>query len=128
MAGGCARNPHLPRAAGIQRGQSEAPPDRLLPTPAGVEIDFIVETARRRPGAAPRVVAIEVKRAERWGRSWDKPMRSLMELSGVKVERMIGVYCGIRSYRFDNVQVWPWAILLKRSLPARCFEPMALPA
>lgn len=38
-------------------------------TPAGVEVDFIVETARRRPDSLPRVVAIEVKRAERWERS-----------------------------------------------------------
>ena len=56
-------------------------------TPAGVEVDFIVETAGRRPGRRPRVVAIEVKRAERWDRSWEKPLRSLSESSGVKVER-----------------------------------------
>ena len=55
----------------------------------------------------PRVVAIEVKRAERWDRSWEKPLRSLSELSGVKVERMIGIYCGSRSYYVDGLQVWP---------------------
>ena len=76
-------------------------------TPAGVEVDFIVETAGRRPGSLPRVVAIEVKRAERWDRSWEKPLRSLSELSGVKVERMIGIYCGSRSYYVDDLQVWP---------------------
>jgi len=82
-------------------------------TPAGVEVDFIVETARRRPDSLPRVVAIEVKRAERWERSWDKPMRSLAEASGVKVDRMIGVYCGSRSYQFDNIKVWPVADFVK---------------
>ena len=76
-------------------------------TAAGVEVDFIIETAHRRPGSPPKVVAIEIKRAERWDRSWDKPMRSLADASGVEVERMIGVYCGSRSYRFDVIQVWP---------------------
>jgi len=50
-----------------------------------VEVDFIVETARRRPGSLPRVVAIEVKRAERWDRAWEKPLRSLSGSSGLKV-------------------------------------------
>lgn len=76
-------------------------------TPAGVEVDFIVETAGRRVGRLPRVTAIEVKRADRWDRSWEKPLRSLSGSSGVKVERMIGIYCGSRSYRFDDLQVWP---------------------
>jgi predicted AAA+ superfamily ATPase len=76
-------------------------------TPAGVEVDFIIETARKRPKSPPRVVVIEVKRAERWDRAWEKPMRSLANVVGVKVDRMIGVYCGARSYRFDDVSVWP---------------------
>jgi predicted AAA+ superfamily ATPase len=76
-------------------------------TPAGVEVDFIIETAHRRPQKPPSVVAVEVKRSERWDRAWGKPMLSLDAASGVKVERMIGVYCGSRSYRFDNIQVWP---------------------
>jgi predicted AAA+ superfamily ATPase len=82
-------------------------------TPAGVEVDFIIETARRRPNRPPRVVAIEVKRAERWDRRWDKPMRSLSETPGVRVDRMIGVYCGLRAYRFGDVQVWPVGDFLK---------------
>jgi len=76
-------------------------------TPAGVEVDFVIETARRRPQKPPRVVAIEVKRSERWDRSWGKPMLSLEASAGVKVDRMIGVYCGLRNYRFDNIRVWP---------------------
>lgn len=76
-------------------------------TPAGVEVDFIVEAEGRRPGRLPRVAAIEVKRAERWDRSWEKPLRSLSESGGVKVERMIGVYCGSRSYHVDDLQVLP---------------------
>jgi predicted AAA+ superfamily ATPase len=76
-------------------------------TPAGVEIDFIIETARRRPGSPPRVVAIETKRAERWDRAWNKPMRNLADTSGIKVERIIGVYCGSRIYRFDDIEILP---------------------
>ena len=37
-------------------------------TPAGVEIDFIVETAPKRVGKAPEVIAIEVKRSDHWQR------------------------------------------------------------
>ena len=76
-------------------------------TPAGVEIDFIIETARRRPGNPPRVVGIEVKRADRWNRAWNKPMRNLAGTSGVKVDRMIGVYCGSRIYHFDDIEILP---------------------
>ncbi|MDP6776366.1 MAG: ATP-binding protein [Candidatus Latescibacteria bacterium] len=83
-------------------------PLRTYRTPAGVEIDFIIETARRRPDHPPRVVAVEVKRAERWDRSWDRPMRSLFRSPDVVVEGMIGVYCGSRSYRFDDVLVLPF--------------------
>ncbi len=76
-------------------------------TPAGVEVDFVIETAPRRPQSPPHVVAIEVKRAERWDRKWEKPMRSLLASPDIVVERMIGVYCGTRRYTFDGVQVLP---------------------
>jgi predicted AAA+ superfamily ATPase len=82
-------------------------------TPAGVEVDFIIETAGRRPGNQPRVVAVEVKRAERWDRAWDKPMRALTETSRIKVERMVGVYCGLRSYQFDSIMILPMAEFVK---------------
>jgi len=76
-------------------------------TPAGVEIDFVIETGKKSPQSPPHIVALEVKRAERWDRTWEKPMRALASTSRVKVERMIGVYCGERRYRFGNIQVWP---------------------
>ena len=82
-------------------------------TPAGVEIDFVIETARRRPDSLPRVIAVEVKRAERWNRAWEKPMRSLADNAGVTVERMFGVYCGSRSYQFDNITVLPFTDFIK---------------
>jgi uncharacterized protein len=82
-------------------------------TPSGVEIDFIVETARRRPQGNPRVIAIEVKRAEQWDRRWEAPMRSLGADENVTVDRMIGVYCGTRRYRYDSMDVLPFSDFIK---------------
>ena len=76
-------------------------------TPAGVEIDFVVETALRRPNKPPQVVAIEVKRSDRWQREWAKPMLNLAGTANLVVKRMIGVYCGKRTYRFGDVWVYP---------------------
>lgn len=76
-------------------------------TPAGVEIDFVIEVSPRRPESPAKVVVIEVKRSNRWDRRWDRPMRSLREIEGVNVTRAIGVYCGERSYNFDGVEVMP---------------------
>ena len=90
-------------------------------TPAGVEVDFIIETAQRRQKSPSRVVAIEVKRAERWDRAWDKPMRGLADSSGVRVDRMIGVYCGTRSYLFDNIHVWPVGDFVKALFSGEVF-------
>jgi len=90
-------------------------------TPAGVEIDFVVQTARQRPGHSPGIVVIEVKRAEKWDRSWEKPMRNLMAGGGVKVERMVGVYCGAREYVFDNVTVLPFGQFITRLYDGKIF-------
>jgi len=73
----------------------------------------IVEAVGRRAGRLPRVAAIEVKRAERWNWSWEKPLRSLAQSSGVKVDRIVGVYCGSRYYFVDDLQVWPHAEFVK---------------
>jgi predicted AAA+ superfamily ATPase len=90
-------------------------------TPAGVEVDFIIETSPRRPNASPHVVAIEIKRAERWDRAWDKALRGLAETAGVEVERMIGVYCGSRKYDFENVTVLPVADFVKALFAGEIF-------
>ena len=66
-----------------------------------------MKQTKRRPGTDAHVVAIEVKRAERWDRASEKPMQALASAAGIKVDRMIGVYCGPRAYRFGGVQVWP---------------------
>jgi len=90
-------------------------------TPAGVEIDFVIETAHRRPDSLPRVIAVEVKRVERWDRAWEKPMRSLADNAGVTVERMFGVYCGSRSYQFDNITVLPFTDFIKALFAGEVF-------
>jgi hypothetical protein len=72
-----------------------------------VEVDFIIETARRQSGRPPQVVAVEVKRSAKWDRAWEKPLRSLLDNPGLKVDRLIGVYCGSKSYRFDRLTVLP---------------------
>jgi hypothetical protein len=86
-----------------------------------VEVDFIIETARRRQNLPPVVVAIEIKCAKKWDRAWNKPMRNLAGTPGVKVNRMIGVYCGTRTYRFDDMEVLPVAEFLKALFSGEVF-------
>ena len=76
-------------------------------TPAGVEIDFIIETRKRQPGQKPAVICIEAKHSENWQRKWEKPMRSLAADEGIETERLIGVYRGTRTYHFNGVEVFP---------------------
>lgn len=77
-------------------------------TPAGVEVDFIIETSRRTSANVPHIVAVEVKRADKWNTTWNKPLVSLGSASGVKADRLIGVYSGDRSYQFGAVEVMPY--------------------
>jgi predicted AAA+ superfamily ATPase len=77
-------------------------------TPAGVEVDFVIETSKGNTGSIPHIVAIEVKRADSWKRTWEKPLLSLGSADKVKADRLIGVYSGPRSYRFGPVEVMPF--------------------
>ena len=82
-------------------------------TPAGVEIDFIIESRRRQSGRPPQVVAIEVKLADKWQRTWERPLRELAAVPSIQVERCLAVYMGQRSYRFDSVEVLPVGTFLR---------------
>jgi hypothetical protein len=73
----------------------------------GMEIDFVIETKKKIGNQPPHVVLIEVKSADKWNPKWERPMRSLNALSGVHVDRMIGVYWGDRAYHFENFDVLP---------------------
>jgi predicted AAA+ superfamily ATPase len=83
-------------------------------TPAGVEIDFIIETAARQASKVPEVIAIAVKRSEQWQREWCKPILNLAGTKNVNVKHMIGVYCGERTYQFGNIQVFPFKDFVHR--------------
>ena len=83
-------------------------------TPAGVEIDFIVETAARQASKAPEVIAIEVKRSNNWQREWGKHMLNLAGTKNVKVNRLIGVYCGDKMYKFGDIEVYPFKEFVNR--------------
>ena len=76
-------------------------------TPAGVEIDFLIETRRRTTAAPPRVVCVEVKSSARWKHEWETPMRALAASRAVVVDRMVGVYGGREPLTFDGVDVMP---------------------
>jgi predicted AAA+ superfamily ATPase len=82
-------------------------------TAAGAEIDFIIETRKRQSGRPAHVICVEVKLSAHWERRWGRAMRDLQTLSGIKVDRMIGVYTGERSYHFDGLDVWPVEIFLE---------------
>lgn len=76
-------------------------------TASGVEIDFIIESRKRSVNAPAHLVAIEVKRADKWNRSWESGLRDLAVQKGVKVNRLIAVYTGTRAYHFEGLDVLP---------------------
>lgn len=76
-------------------------------TPAGVEIDFVIETRKRQPGRPPAVVCIEVKHSAQWQSGYERPMRMLAASGNIEVEKMFGVYQGKRAYRTDRLSILP---------------------
>jgi predicted AAA+ superfamily ATPase len=83
-------------------------------TASGSEIDFVIETQRRQFTSKAHVVCVEVKMSETWDRKWEQPMRSLNESDQIKVDKMIGIYTGKRTYHFDGVDVLPVTEFFKR--------------
>jgi predicted AAA+ superfamily ATPase len=90
-------------------------------TPAGVEVDFVIETRKRTAAAPAHVVCIEVKRSERWDRGWERPMRDLATQSGLRVDRMLGVYTGQRAYHFEGLDVLPLTHFLEQLHQGKVF-------
>lgn len=76
-------------------------------TPAGSEIDFIIETQKKQAGRSAHVVCVEAKLSPRWNRKWERAIRDLHDHRGIQVDKMIGVYTGETAYRFDGLDVWP---------------------
>jgi predicted AAA+ superfamily ATPase len=81
---------------------------------AGSEIDFVIETRKRRQAAVAHIVCLEVKLAEKWNRRWERPMRSLHAHKNIHVDKMVGIYTGNRAYHFDGVDVLPLADFIER--------------
>ena len=67
------------------------------------------------------MIAVEVKRFDKWDRAWEKPLRSLLDNTSLKVDRLIGVYCGSRIYQFDVLIVWPLEEFVKALLAGEVF-------
>jgi predicted AAA+ superfamily ATPase len=73
----------------------------------GSEIDFVIDTRKQQPSSPAHVACIEVKLAERWNRTWEKPIRALKNSPNIKVDRMLGVYTGDRAWYYDGFDVLP---------------------
>jgi len=82
-------------------------------TTSGVEIDFIIETRKASGNEPPHIVCIEVKLAPKWDRGWERAMRELRSQSGVRADRLFGIYTGTQKYHFDGLNVWPAQDFLK---------------
>ncbi len=83
-------------------------------TGSGSEIDFVIETRKRRPSSNAHIVCLEVKLAEKWDRKWERSMRSLSKSDRIHVDKMIGIYTGKRTYHFDGIDVLPVEDFLER--------------
>ena len=90
-------------------------------TASGVEIDFIIESTKRHTNVPAHLVAVEVKRAEKWNRSWESGLRNLAGQEGVKADRLIAVYTGTRTYHFEGLDVLPVSEFLQRLHQGKVF-------
>jgi predicted AAA+ superfamily ATPase len=81
---------------------------------SGSEIDFVIETQKRRPNSMAHIVCLEVKVAKKWDRKWERPMRSLSKDPRIHVDKMLGVYLGERAYLFEGIEVLPLSVFLER--------------
>lgn len=90
-------------------------------TAAGAEIDFIIEISKRQSEQPAHIICLEVKLSTRWERRWERAMRHLHALSGITVDKMIGIYTGERSYHFDGLDVWPVEVFLENLHQGKVF-------
>ena len=90
-------------------------------TASGVEIDFIIESRKRHASSPAHLVAIEVKRGEKWNRSWESGLRDLASQEGVKVVRLVAVYTGTRAYHFEGLEVLPVSDFLQSLYQGKIF-------
>jgi predicted AAA+ superfamily ATPase len=94
--------------------QNRNRPISFYRTGSGVEIDFVIETRKRRSSSNAHIVCLEIKLAEKWDRKWERPMRSLSKSDRIHVDKMIGIYTGKRAYYYDGIDVLPVQDFLER--------------
>ncbi|MDD3925087.1 MAG: AAA family ATPase [bacterium] len=90
-------------------------------TITGSEVDFVIETQKKRPASPPHVICLEVKLAQKWDRRWEQPIRSLKGSKKLIVDRMVGIYTGERSYNFDGFDVLPVEEFLRQLHQGKIF-------
>ena len=90
-------------------------------TASGVEIDFIIESRKRSASTPAHLVAIEVKRADKWSRSWESGLR---DLAIQKASRWIVWSPSIpvtRVYHFEGLDVLPVSEFLQSLYQGKIF-------
>jgi predicted AAA+ superfamily ATPase len=91
----------------LELSQNRNRPIFFYRTGAGSEMDFIIETRKRRQSTIAHIVCLEVKLAEKWVRKWERPIRSLSTHKNTCVDKMVGIYTSSRAYHFDGIKVLP---------------------
>jgi len=76
-------------------------------TQNGTEIDFIIETRKRKINSKAHIICIEIKLADKWQRKWENPIRTLKKSDKINIDKMIGVYTGKQKYDFEGFVVFP---------------------
>ncbi len=79
----------------------------------GIEVDFVIETAKKTLSRSASYLAIEVKLGSQWDRRWSKALAGLVSNKQSKVKRGIGVYGGSRRFSQDGIDVFPVQDFLK---------------
>ncbi len=86
-------------------------------TASGLEVDLIIQIERKTLQTRPKIIAIEIKSSKSWDRSWEKPLRTLLENDSIVVQKAFGLYLGEQNYQFEfefkHIQVLPVNLFLK---------------
>jgi predicted AAA+ superfamily ATPase len=84
-------------------------------TADGLEIDLIIELEKKTFSTKPSIVAIEIKAGKKMHRSWQKPLKNLLEKTDkIKVPMTYVVYLGTERYTYDFIQILPVTDFLDR--------------
>ena len=90
-------------------------------TPAGAEIDFVIETRKRTQSSKPKIICLEVKSSAKWQKNYEKSLRSFEKNNKVDVGHMYGIYLGSRNYYYKNLTILPVQNFLKQLYQGKIF-------